>query len=206
MTDTPAPATDQGASALSEAVATLAAVATSLNETNTKLTSVTENLSKVAEGVAGQANTADSARSIDNVYSVGSVEAVRAASARFVQDYAGEALESVKRSRNFYDKMVSDLLSHDNDVRSIISRGLSNSTESDNMISKNSVDFARMANAQTVRHADTQLFETSMGEGTEVSGTAATEMGQAVNALLAVAESLNAVASQLAKTATPAKA
>jgi hypothetical protein len=188
------------AQTINEASASLAALVTSLNETNVKLTSVTENISKIAEGIAGQTNTADSARNFENVFSVGSVESVRASLARFTQDYAGETIENAKRSRNWFDKQIADVLAHDNDVRALITAGIRNTTETDNMVAKNSVDFARAANAQTTRHADTQLFQTSMGEGAEVDMAS----GSIVNDLLAAVESLKAVADSLAsKVAAP---
>ncbi len=62
---------------------------------------------------------------------------------KLFDDYLQESLETIRRNRTFFDKMVTDGQQHDND-RQVTA----------NLALANAVDTANLVNKQAVRHAD----------------------------------------------------
>ncbi|HZT51706.1 MAG TPA: hypothetical protein VFA22_07230 [Stellaceae bacterium] len=180
---------------LAQAAASLAAVATSLTENMAKLSSITENIAKVQSGLNTQENVT-AAHGIDtattaaeHISGVKGSEGITDHVVRTLQDYSGDSLESVRRSRVWFDKIVNDVLVHDNDVRAVITRALSNAVETDNLVGK-----------QAVRHADLQITEQLMAQEPEVG--AITSQANVDNSVWAAA--IQAMAKAFAQTmATP---
>jgi len=120
------PTADAGT--MAQAAAAMSAAATSLSENMAKFASLTENIQKIANSIAdANSDSNDSmndARSIandfDTTHAIGGIEAMRNHMARVVHESGNDSIENARRSRNWFDKQVADVLAHDNDVRAVI--------------------------------------------------------------------------------------
>lgn len=90
-----------------------------------------------------QGTTAQPAQDTERGFEIGKDEAWFANVKRTYDEYQQESLETIRRSRDYIGKTLSDAQQHDNARQNIANQALQNAVETANMVSK-----------QAVRHSD----------------------------------------------------